>query len=157
MACGAPKPHTSLETARTIPFYIIDEDQIALPVQDFVAGTLELTPSGGRAIITERLMRGGLNERPETIAAGFAYGDRISHDWHIRRKGRSVPLGRISASAADTIRDTLVVDLPRSNDLALAQHWLFFEIWGQIRLPRTAQWTRAFRSLHSRADIFVQK
>ena len=156
-ACAGAKPQTASEPTRTIAFRIIDEDQISLPVQDFVAGRLDLKPSGGRAIITERLIRGGSNERPEAIAAGFAYGERIGSHWNSRRKGRSVSIGRLSAGAGDTIRDTLVMELPRSSDLRLADHWLFFEIRGQVHLPGAQQWVTAFRSLHSRADIFVEK
>jgi len=149
---SAPEAH-----ARTIPFRIIDEDQIGRPVVDFVAGELRITPSGGQAIITERLIRGGINERPERIVAGFAYGDHSSNDWHERRKGRGTPLGRVSASAADTIRDTLVVELPRSSDLRLSEHWFYFQIQGEIRMPGSDRWQYAFRSIHSRPDIFVER
>lgn len=160
MALATPQPREmkAAQSTRTIPFVIIDEDQVksGQPAVDFVAGELQLTPEGGRALITSRLIRGGRNEQAEKIAVGFAYGNRFTNDWHTRRKGKQVSLGRLSSSPVDTLRDTLVVEIPRYADLKLTEHWLFFEIWGRVRPPEAGRWMPAFRSLHSRPDIFVE-
>src|SRR3982751_1876703 len=53
---------------RSISFVAVDQP-LEPPngrVRDFVAGVIQLAPNEGRVLITERLLRGGTNERPES-------------------------------------------------------------------------------------------
>ena len=60
----------------------------------------------------------------------------------------------LSRSATDTLRDTLILNLPIPRDSRLEEHWLFFQVWGSLRPPGTTEWVRGFQSLHSRPDLF---
>ena len=142
-------------TDRSIPFLAVDQPLEAPNgrVRDFVAGVIQLAPNEGRVLITERLIRGGANERPETIQAGLASGE-MSGNWHEGPLGPSRSLGPLSHSEADTLRDTLVLVLPLPPGEPLDQRWLFFKVWGTLRMPGQSSWTRAFRSLHTRSDVF---
>jgi len=121
---------------------------------DYVAGVIELGDRDARVLITERVIRGDVFARPETIEAGLAYGSLWDNNWHSRPTGRKLAIRRLSRTSADTLRDTLVVDLPIPSDIRLEEHWLHFRVWGTVRPPGATQEARGFRSLHTRPDLF---
>ena len=72
VGCATPKasPRPLVSPLRVIPFYA--EDDPTTPhgdprPRDFLAGIVQLGAAEGRVFITERLLRGGANEHPETI------------------------------------------------------------------------------------------
>lgn len=142
---------------RSIQFYAVDdpnEPPTTGRPRDFVAGVVQLAPDEGRVLITERLIRGGVNERPGQIQAGLANGDLRSRNWHEGELGPLRSLTPLSRSEADTLRDTLVLVLPARSGDRLDDQWLFFKVWGTVRMPGASNWSSAFRSLHTRTDLF---
>ena len=158
VACGAPQvpPAPLAAPIRTVPFYA--EDDPFSPrddrPRDFLAGLIQLGPNESRVLITQRLLRGGASEHPESIQAGLASGDLESHNWHEGQLGPARSLGHLSQSASDTLRDTLIVVLPATASERLDNQWVFFRMWGTIQLTGRTRPARAYLSFHTRPDIF---
>ena len=158
ISCSTPKATVAPLAAptKTVSFYAVDDPNEAPTgrARDFVAGVVQLGAVESRVLITERLIRGGTNERPEQIQAGLANGDLASRNWHEGQLGPTRSVVPLSHSPADTLRDTLVLVLPVRATDQLNDQWLFFKVWGTVRMPGTSDWRRAYRSLHSRVGVF---
>jgi hypothetical protein len=156
--CAAPAPRSEPLPApvRTVPFRAVDEPTAAVagrPV-DYVAGVVQVGEDAARVLITERVITGGVSERPETIAAGLAYGDQHSNNWRTRPMGPAISVRPLSRTVTDTLRDTLVLTLPLPRGVRLEEHWLRFKLWGTMKPPGMSEWAHGFRSLHTRPDLF---
>lgn len=139
---------------REVAFRAVDEPfapPSAKPME-FVAGVVQFAEGDqpARVLVTSRLIVGSPNSRPKRVEAALAYGDLSRNDWRDRGFGRALRLPALSKSLADTLRDTLVLELPlpAAARADLGQHWLALRLWGLVSSPGSSDWSEGFRSLH---------
>ena len=158
--CHAASPASGaapsgVASSRVIPFELRNPDPAARQRGDsteFIRGQVEFGPGRQvRVLVLERLL--SANDPLDSIKVGFGYGE-FDAGWKEQAKSASQRIGRLSASASDTVRDTLRFTFRGPESAAYANNRLFAELWGHPTLAVSPKPVNAFYDLMTPLGAF---